>query len=225
MTKKHALLFLIPFILTKGAFSQERPICVETCCIVDLNRDITFQAAPPGTYTKQFGEQVAPSLFKIVMDHIRAYGEYLIPFDSVAKVTGLYALMNGQFLHACCDCCPNSQCVENVEFTRLRSSDTADFVIKLKNVSGNFYTVSSSQSGYKINLEIGKMLKGQAIISPDLIRLFFPEAHLKLSISTNNITVEEIEIRCITVTPNRIVYMPSGQRPFQGTAIPLIIYK
>jgi hypothetical protein len=211
-------------ILSNSAFSQ---IHLDSACIINLNKDTTFQIRDSSLLSNEFNQNVIPSLFYIPLEHNRAYGKYIIPFDTLAKVSGLYTLMGEKLIKPCCTCCPTAQCAPEVEFNRNATSSQASFNIRFKNVGKNYYSVSSKYKNSLITLECDTLLRGTAEISPNLIRLNFNESRIKLRIQdpySGNIFLD-ISIRCITISPVRIVYMPYVRRPFKGNKLPLIIYK
>ena len=206
-------------LICSKSFSQ-----VNITCDVRLNEDTTFQIKNP-LLNSEFIKNVMPSLFYIPFEHNRSYGEYTIPFDSIAKVTGFYTLLGNSLIKPCCNCCPNDECAD-VLFNKILSSENARFIINFNNVPSSFYSVNATNNGYEFLFKMDKRLTGLATFSPNYVRFFFGEERIFLTIKapTGEI-VEDIIIGCITVSPNRIVYMPRSARPFTATHLPIIIYR
>jgi len=211
----------VTILFCKNAKSQ---ICKDSCCIVNLNSDTTYQAAK-GQAAIAFRYDILPSVFAIVTEHIDAYGEYEIPFDTLAKATGLYTLLNGNILFPCCRLCPNKECAANVKFVRMSSSDTARFIIQLKNLASKKYIVRNSRGNTTVEFSMDTITSGKALISPNSLKFYFSDNYPRIIISEQNSQVIDINIRCISVSSNRIVYMPAIARPFAGSSLPIIIYK
>jgi len=219
---KKILCIIVLIVLFKNTYCQ---LGVNQCYI-DFNKDTTFQIIDT-VFSKSFNDVVQPSLIYLPIEHSRAFGEYTIPFDSFARLTGLYSIFGNALINQCCKCCPSSECVSDVIFRKINNSNMAKFRINFK-LNGDYYKVSKQINGLLIELSSHKIINGEAEITPNKVVFgdFEPGFHIKTTNMLTKEVISDFQISCIVTSSNGIYFIPrNSSRPFKSPNLPILFIK
>lgn len=193
--------------------------CVAWGSPVDLNIDTLFKSQVNLLKAQAI---IVPSIFKINMEHSRSYKHYEIPFDTIAKATGL-ALIFGKILPDCCDCTAGKDCASDFRFEKTPGSPCATF--SWQNRSGKGIFRRNSVGDYFFEVNIPPILKGRAQVAPNLLRFIFQGDGLSIKI-VNKLTGKIIlgyGISYIESSAWSAVICPFKAGPYRIPQIPLFI--
>lgn len=174
---KKALIFFTLLMLKQISYCQEERDSCNFFCPIDLNKDTVYYEEVPN---KDFQREVLPSIFKINLEHTRAYLNYTIPFDTLAKTTGL-TLIFGKILPECCECNNQDACASDVQFRKKVGTNCASFVWKTKSTKP--FTKSVTRGHYKYEIRLAPIISGMALISPNLLKMEFSDDVISIQIS------------------------------------------
>lgn len=217
-------IFLLSTLIYQQSFSQQKTDSCNFFCQVDINVDTVYYEEVPN---KEFQLEILPSIFKLNLEHTRAYLNYTIPFDTLAKTTGL-TLIFGKLLPECCECNGQKACASDVQFRKKVGTNCASFI--WKTTSNKPFVKDTVRGHYKYTIRIPPTITGMALISPNLLKMQFSDDVIGIEISdlsqtTNGKpkTIVSYSILGIESSAWKAIIYPSCSKPFRIPNLPFYI--